>query len=1032
MAKFPRGLYESLVTDAIDADLRAIEARLVPQTNPLHSGEAADRIALHIAQVVKRAIGGVDEAERVALGIDLARKIISQITSAIGDSSAIDDDNPLTPGTVFRALLSHRPDGSLEDLVEPLTPLLDTTLLTNAPGEPRVGNQLRAEICSADRIDVVMAFIRKSGITPLLNDLRRHCEAGRPLRILTTTYTGSTEAAALDALQTAGADIRVSYDTTTTRLHAKAWLFHRNSGFPTAYIGSSNLTHSAQTNGLEWNLRVSGARNPDVVEKFSAVFDSYWNNDDFIPYDREQFDLLLDRTGRPDFEIRLSPIELRPEPFQERLLEQIALSRFLGHHRNLLVSATGTGKTVMAAIDYARLRSTLSRSRLLFVAHREEILKQSQATFCHALRDASFGELWVGGKRPRLFDHVFASVMSLNGAGLTHIEPDHFDVVIIDEFHHAAAPSYTTLLEHLRPVELLGLTATPERSDGLDVLRWFDNRFAAELRLWDAIEQQRLAPFAYFGVADGLDLRGIPWRRGQYDFAGLTNLLTANDVWAKRVIKQVQEHVDSPSKMRALGFCVSVDHARFMARVFNEVGIPSKAIWADSPDEERKSALTDLADRRINVLFSVDIFNEGVDVPEVDTLLMLRPTDSPTLFLQQLGRGLRKNPGKTVCTVLDFVGQHRKEFRFEKRFKGLFRDISRKELVTQIESGFPFLPAGCHMELDPVATDTVLRNIREAIPSRWPDKVADLRRLVASGKPATLATYLEETGLGLDDVYQQNRSWSELKKEADLLIHPPGAYEEPLGHSIGRMLHIDDSERIGTYRRLLATDVPPNLEGLPLRDRRLLQMLATSMTSSLRLGNAPLSEGVGLLWTHPQIRAELLELLDVLADRVDHLHAPVGTHPDVPLQIHARYSRLEILAAFASGEGIGVPTWREGVRYDNDSQTDLFAITFDKTFGHFSPTTRYHDYAISRDQIHWKSQSRTKPTDPTGKRYQSHVELGSSVFLFARLRTDARAFWFLGPATYVEHTGERPMSITWRLHHPLPGDLYAQFAAAVA
>ena len=291
---------------------------------------------------------------------------------------------------------------------------------------------------------------------------------------------------------------------------------------------------------------------------------------------------------------------------------------------------------------------------------------------------------------------------------MANLHPSHFDVVIIDEFHHAAAKSYRALLEHVQPVELLGLTATPERSDGLPILEWFDGRIAAELRLWDAIHQQRLAAFVYFGIHDGLDLRDIPWRRGRgYDAEGLTNLLTANDIQAKFVLKELERRVDDLSRMRALGFCVSVEHARFMARVFQAAGVRAAAIWSDTPDTERLAALSDLAARRINIVFSVDLFNEGVNIPAVDTLVMLRPTDSPTLFLQQLGRGLRRSVGKTVCTVLDFVGHHRQEFRFDRRFQALLGG-TRKELAAQIEAGFPFLPAGCHMELDRIAADIVL------------------------------------------------------------------------------------------------------------------------------------------------------------------------------------------------------------------------------------------------------------------------------------------------------------------------------------
>jgi superfamily II DNA or RNA helicase len=876
-----------------------------------------------------------------------------------------------------------------------------------------------------------MAFIRRSGLAPMIDALRSHCGSGRLLRILTTTYTGSTEAKALDVLRELGAEVRVSYDTSTTRLHAKSWLFYRASGFSTAYIGSSNLTHSAQVNGLEWNVRASSARNPAVIDKVAAVFESYWSSGDFVAYDPEEFVARQERSASVPT-LLLSPVELRPEPFQERLLEQIALSRTLGHHRNLLVSATGTGKTVMAAVDYARLRPELRRARLLFVAHREEILAQSLATFRQCLRDHAFGELWVGGSRPQRFDHVFASIQSLSASGLQDLEPDHFDVVIVDEFHHAAAPSYRALLDHVRPTELLGLTATPERSDGLPLLGWFDDRIAAELRLWDAIDQQRLSPFTYYGIHDGLDLRDVPWRRGRgYDVEGLTNLLTANDAWARQVLDQLVKRVDDPLRMRALGFCVSVEHARFMARIFTAAGIPTAAVWADTPEGERRAALRDLADRKLNVVFSVDLFNEGVDLPAVDTLLFLRPTDSPTLFMQQLGRGLRRSYGKAVCTVLDFVGHQRAEFRFDRRFGALLGG-TRKQLAEQIENGFPFLPAGCHMELDAVATAIVLQNIRESVPSRWTAKVEELRSLMRAGIDISLARYLGETGLDIADVYDGSRSWSDLKSEAGITLRAPGPQEDTLRRACGRLLHVDDLERIDGYSRLLTRDEAPQASTLQARDQRLLRMLIAALMDKAVTKSTTLDAGSALLWQHPQVRLEVLELLNVLKTRIGHLHTSLRAHRDVPLQVHARYSRLEILAAFGIGAGAKVAPWQTGVYWAEEANADLLAFTLDKTSGQFSPTTRYRDYAISRDLVHWESQSVTRADGETGRRYQTHAESGSTVQLFARLRSDDRAFWFLGPARYVKHEGELPMAVTWRLENALPGDLFAVFAAAVA
>lgn len=918
---------------------------------------------------------------------------------------------------------------------EPLTPLLDTTLLTNAPGEPNLWSQIGSEIGSADRIHLIMAFIRRSGIGPLLGGLRRHVEAGKPLRVLTTTYTGSTERQALDQLADLGADIRISYDLGTTRLHAKAWIFHRDSGFSTAYVGSSNLTQSAQVTGLEWNVRISGARNPDVLGKFAAVFDGYWEGGDFVRYDPVEFAAEQQRAGRRDAgpEVILSPIELRPHPFQERMLELLEVSRRRGHHRNLVVAATGTGKTVVAAVDYARLRQRLPRARLLFVAHREEILNQSMATFRYALRDAAFGEKWVGGAQPREWDHVFASIQSLNAGDLEALRRDHFDVVIVDEFHHAAAQSYRRALQHLQPRELVGLTATPERRDGLPILQWFDDRIAVELRLWDAIDQQFLAPFMYFGVHDDVDLREIPWKRGRgYDTGALSGVYTSNDAWARLVLQQLREKVD-PRRMRCLGFCVSIAHARFMASRFATHGVPSVAISGETPWPEREAALRDLRDGRISAVFTVDLFNEGVDIPAVDTVLMLRPTESATLFLQQLGRGLRRADGKAFCTVLDFVGTHRREFRFDRKLRALLGG-TRREVERAVERGFPFLPSGCHMELDAKAAEIVLSSLRTAIPSQWRARVDELRSLRRATPKIDLRRFLDESGLDLDDIYDNHRSWSELQEAAGAPVRPAGSHEAALRRAVGRLLHVDDEERLATYRRLLAADTVPRVVELSEQERRLCRMLFASVTEGATSKDDSLQQAADALWDHPQVRAELLELMGVLAERISHLHAPLDAarHPDVPLQVHARYTRIEILAAMGIGGGARVAPWQTGVYEAKEARTELFAFTLDKSSGGFSPTTRYRDYAVSRSLIHWESQSVTRADSATGLRYRNHEREGRSIFLFARMRSDDRAFWFLGPGRYRGHVGERPMAITWELEHALPGDLYASFAAAVA
>jgi superfamily II DNA or RNA helicase/HKD family nuclease len=1018
------GLYEVLVTARVEQLLADLGDRYDVRRADLRDAESSDRVSRYVAGLVAQAVELLPEKGRAEAAIDLASAMLVKLNQLTRPEWDLSPELPIGHGNVLEAVLRRQPDGSAESIDRPLTPLLDTTILTNARGEPAVAHELAAEIPSADRIDALVAFIRWSGIRSLLPALKKASDQGRSTRVLTSTYTNSTEQRALDELTAAGVDVRVSYDKSLTRLHAKAWLFHRRSGFSTAYIGSSNLTHSAQQTGLEWNVRMSGARNPDVLGKMAAVFDSYWASSDFVPYDPIEFRRRTEVTAGST--LMLSPVEIELRPFQEEMLEQLNLARHRGEHRNLLVSATGTGKTVMAAVDYARLRPSMARDRLLFIAHRDEILEQSRATFRHALRDAAFGERWVGGDRPSRFDHVFASIQSLNASGISRIEPGHFDVVIVDEFHHAAAPSYRALLEHVQPVELLGLTATPERTDGLDVLHFFGGRLAAELRLWDAIDQQFLCPFDYFGIFDGSDLTGVGWTRGRgYDIDQLTQVLTGDRLWANRVIAQVGEKITDPTRMRALGFCAGVTQARFVAERFRAAGIPAAAIWGETPIDERRQALAELDAGAVAVVFTVDLFNEGVDLPNVDTLLMLRPTDSGTLFLQQLGRGLRKSPDKPVCTVLDFVANHRKEFRYDRRYRALLGG-SRKYVTEQVESGFPFLPAGCQINLDPVAREVVLRSIRDAIPSRWNDKCAELRAL----GDVSLSRYLDETGLELEDVYDGRHSWTEMRRDVGQLAASESRLETLLLRAVGRLTHVDDEERIEAYRGFLSGQAPPDIAGMSLKQHRLLRMLLGSIT---RLStSASLQEARDQVWQHENVLAELAELLDVLPSRLTHVTEPIGEGTGRPLRVHARYTRLEILAALGFGQGAKPITWQSGVLWHEQEKTDLFAFTLDKTSGGFSPTTRYRDYAISRDLVHWESQSVTSASGETGQRYIHHRQRGTQILLFARLSTADRAFWCLGPATYVSHEGERPIAFTWRLEHALPADLYTSFAAAVA
>ncbi|MGI8948392.1 MAG: DUF3427 domain-containing protein, partial [Ornithinimicrobium sp.] len=816
------------------------------------------------------------------------------------------------------------------------------------------------------------------------------------------------------------------------RLHAKAWLFRRNTGFDTAYVGSSNLSRSALLDGVEWNVRLSSVATPALLSKFRATFDTYWHDSAYETYDPDRDGDRLDdalveaRGGHASGRVTLtlSGLEVRPYPYQSGTLEQLDGERRVhDRHRNLLVAATGTGKTVVAALDYRRLaREAGERPTLLFVAHRKEILEQSLRTYREVLGDAGFGELYVAGLRPERWQHVFASVQSLTSYGVDRIPTDAFAVVVIDEFHHAEATTYRRLTDHLTPGELLGLTATPERGDGKDVRQFFGGRTAAELRLWDALGADLLTPFHYFGIADGTDLRRVDWTAGAYDTTALSNVFTGNDARARTVLQAVRDKIARPGRMKSLGFCVDTRHATYMARVFTEAGLPSTTVLGTTPLSERERAIEDLRAGRIVAVFTVDVFNEGVDIPEIDTVLFLRPTESATVFLQQLGRGLRLAPDKAVLTALDFVGHHRAEFRFDRRYRAL-TGSTRAQLQRDVEHGFPFLPSGTQIVLDRQSQELVLANIRGQVTTRWAHISAELRAHPTQDLP----TFLAQSEVELSDVIAKpRRSWARLRREAGMGVPTPGPHEAGLLKRVRALAHVDDPDRARSYLRWLADDAPAYDQAHPA-DQALLRMLAFSLWPDGG-GFTTYQQMLDVLRDEPAAREDLRAVVSLGLDSAQHVTAPLhGALGQRPLRVHARYTREEIVAAldYVSIEGRKANSFREGVLFAQQADADAFLVTLKKSEADYSPTTMYQDYAISSELFHWESQSVTTAASPTGQRYIHHRERGSHVLLFARgtKTTDLGAgapYLFLGDADYVSHRGEKPMAITWRLRTPMP------------
>lgn len=568
--------------------------------------------------------------------------------------------------------------------------------------------QLRAAMAQADEIDLAVAFIKTTGLRLLLQDL--HAALGqdeervRPparLRVLTSDYLDVTDPDALRLLmllQEHGARVRV-FETSGASFHMKAYIFARfaeDGGLRgTAFIGSSNISRLALTDGLEWNYRIDFPGDDGFLEaraRFEAVFRD--------PRTTALTDAWIERyearrvpppraVAPGSEETEPPPV---PTPVQVDALAALAATRRDGFRRGLVVLATGLGKTWLAAFDAEQLGAR----RVLFIAHREEILYQAAETFVRIRPRARVG-IYMGQARDSQVDVLCASVQTLGKAQhLDKFPPQHFDYIMVDEFHHAAAPTYRRLLNHFAPQFLLGLTATPDRTDQSDILSLCDDNLVFGCDLFAGITAGLLAPFHYYGIWDeAVDYREIPWRNGRFEPEQLSNKL-ATLARARHSLKQWRARAQE----RTLAFCVSVSHAEFMAAQFARAGVRAAAVYAGSA-MGRGEALEQLADGRLQVIFSVDLFNEGVDLPAIDTVLMLRPTESKILFLQQLGRGLRKAPGKEKLIVLDFIGNHHSFLHKPQALANAgatFRQLA--EFARKVETRRLELPPGCYINYD--------------------------------------------------------------------------------------------------------------------------------------------------------------------------------------------------------------------------------------------------------------------------------------------------------------------------------------------
>lgn len=1033
------GIYEEIINNKI---LREISNQnLIIGREKLDSEDAKAFLTQYIAEITKTALKYVrdeitEPQEYLLKQIEICNDIIELLKQKLNENEF--EDLKIADSAEVLTYIYDRINNTNynNQVIRPETSISRTSLFTGARREPNLQEEIKKEIFSADEICMLVSFIKWSGLRTILDELKLFTESGKKLKIITTSYMEATDFKAVEELsKLPNTEVKISYDTERTRLHAKSYIFKRENGFTTAYIGSSNMSNVAMTSGLEWNVKLSEKESFEVIAKINATFDTYWNDSTFETFDnsneksREYLKNALNKSKKDKTDM-IFDFDIKPYTYQKEILENLEAERkIFGRYRNLIVAATGVGKTVISAFDYKRFKEENPRARLLFVAHREEILKKSRDTFRYICKDLNFGELLVGKNKPESIENLFVSIQSLNASKLIErTSQDFYDYIIIDEVHHGAAQSYKKLLEYYKPKVLLGLTATPERMDGEDITRFFDKRMAYELRLPEAIDNKLLCPFQYFGVSDFVDLSDLKWTRGGYEVSELENVYVFDNETAKRrandIITNTIKYVDDINNVKALGFCVSIKHAEFMANEFNNAGIPSIALTGNSSDESRKNVAENLVNGNIKVIFTVDLFNEGIDIPQINTVLFLRPTESLTVFLQQLGRGLRICDGKECLTVLDFIGQSNKNYKFADKYRALVGK-TKKSIESYVKDGFVSLPKGCFIKLEKQAKEYVLRNIK-GMKNNKDILIGKIKYFENdTGNKLNLKNFLEYHNISLDEFYNGKRMFTRLCAEAEVIQDFQCENEEMLCKRVVNLLSIDSPKFIKfAIKYIKNTNIDLNKEELILRN---MLYYTFYIKNPEREGLSSVKEGIDKILSNGLIKEEILEILEILYEEINCVPIENSYDFTCPLEVHCKYTQAQILAGLEYYTQNFYGPLLEGVRYFKDKNLDIFFITLNKSEKDFSELTLYVDYAISENLFHWQSQHKD---NENSKNVQRYINSNGRISLFVReYKTEngkASPYIYLGECMHISHQGSNPVSFIYRLKNNIPSKFLSE------
>ncbi|WP_105310040.1 DUF3427 domain-containing protein [Dorea sp. Marseille-P4042] len=931
--------------------------------------------------------------------------------------------------------------------------------------------QLKMSMAKAKQIDIIVSFLMESGVRMLLNDMKRALERGVKIRILTGNYLGITQPSALYLIKSElgdRVDLRL-YNETSRSFHPKSYIFHYESSNE-IYIGSSNISKSALTSGIEWNYRFSDTLDKKNYELFYATFEDLFLNHSIIIDDEElkryskawkkpavskdlaKYDAAEENEDKNAENVRMM---YRPRGAQIEALYALQESRMEGAAKGLVYAATGIGKTYLAAFDSAKYE------RVLFVAHREEILKQAAVSFKNVRNSEDYG-FFDGKEKDTDKSVIFASVATLGRPEYlneTYFPADYFDYVIIDEFHHAVTDQYRRIVEYFQPQFLLGLTATPERMDGKDIYEICDYNVPYQISLKKAINKGMLVPFHYYGVYDETDYSGLRIVKGRYDERELNQAYIGNERRYNLIYKYYRKYRSS----RAIGFCCSRRHAEDMAKEFCQRGVASAAVYSGGNGayaEERNEAIRKLKNGEIRVIFSVDMFNEGVDVPEINQVIMLRPTESPIVFIQQLGRGLRKAENKVYVVVLDFIGNYRNNFMIPIALSG-DRSYNKDNIRRYVTGGGRVIPGASTIHFDEISRKRIFQAIDNAnfsdiklirenytnlknklghIPALADfDKYGemDVLRIFDNNSFGSyykfLVKYEKEYTIRLSEDEEKAIEFISKKLASGKRIHELELLKRTLQyhHGIIGRLQKHLSEKYHCEMDEYCTENVINMMTNEFPTSAAKKTYAQCVFLKKEQDDYGISDSYEKMLQNPEFCAILEELVDFGISRYKVNYS--YQYQDTNLVLYQKYT-YEDACRLLNWERNEVPLNIGGYKYDKKTKTFPIFINYDKQ-DNISDTTKYEDHFVAENRLIAISKSGRSMDSEDVQNFLNATERGIDVQLFVRKNKDdkiSKEFYYLGRVIatgnakqfVMPNTDKTAVEIEWELETPVREDIY--------